>query len=594
MKTAAWFSLVVLFLSSPLMAKDDTGETTQNLWSAWGGSASIRFNDSLLNDLNVQLNGQPLVYGQTTLNAGALSLGSIEFRAPYGLFDRLTEGSLQYDSGFSLKGPGGELNFSSFRVEPHYLETAGVKLVGNDRNSLLLGDHIHFILDEKNAQLQMLNIDIQLSEQAATALGYPEFTGLVIAQMHMRTSFTMPPGEDTSVRGLTCANRPLWPSDSAPADVGLIAMGTVQQVRRSGDRVFVAPSATLKNVGVADVPWQQKFTGVFPPYGTNQHPFLVWSMYRVHEGKFQQIGRSGVKHAFLTINFNCTLNCNDNQILWPGCEDVYGVGNNDSNFDLGPRAEIEAAAGIWEQCGSFFDPGCVGNQTNSSANTENRLGVLDSDLGLGPQGAEYFFQAWYVVRDDINIFNTMGKRPLNPSRSGNVWNFNPGTFSVGATIDEWVDPVNPGAGEANITIDAKENGSAKLALKTEDLGNGVYRYFYALNNFDIDVGITEFSINLAPGTTISNIEFLDIDENAGNQWAVTQQNNQLTFTAPAGEFQLWDSVYNFTFDANAEPVLGTTELLINGDATSTSLDILAPSGTVIVFDPDMVFSNGFE
>jgi hypothetical protein len=53
------------------------------------------------------------------------------------------------------------------------------------------------------------------------------------------------------------------------------------------------------------VPWYSKFSGSFPPYNNDQHPFLVWNMYRVANGAIQQIGASGMKHAFLTINSNC-------------------------------------------------------------------------------------------------------------------------------------------------------------------------------------------------------------------------------------------------------------------------------------------------
>ena len=45
--------------------------------------------------------------------------------------------------------------------------------------------------------------------------------------------------------------------------------------------IAVAPSATLKNVGVTDIPWHGKFSGNFPPYNNDQHPYLAWNMYRL-------------------------------------------------------------------------------------------------------------------------------------------------------------------------------------------------------------------------------------------------------------------------------------------------------------------------
>jgi len=40
---------------------------------------------------------------------------------------------------------------------------------------------------------------------------------------------------------------------------------------------------------------------VFPPHTNDQHPYLVWNFYRLADGRLEQIGVSGAKHAFLTI-----------------------------------------------------------------------------------------------------------------------------------------------------------------------------------------------------------------------------------------------------------------------------------------------------
>ena len=77
--------------------------------------------------------------------------------------------------------------------------------------------------------------------------------------------------------------------------------------REAGVRVVIAPSATLRNVGTADVPWYPKFhTGVgetYPqPYDRDQHPFLVWALYRQTGEVFEQLAVSEAKHAFFTVN----------------------------------------------------------------------------------------------------------------------------------------------------------------------------------------------------------------------------------------------------------------------------------------------------
>jgi hypothetical protein len=87
-----------------------------------------------------------------------------------------------------------------------------------------------------------------------------------------------------------------------------------------------------------------------PPYGNDQHPYLIWNLYRTNsDGRLEQIGRSGVKHAWLTTNGSCLDSTaeHDSHILGRGCLDTYGTGNNDTSSDLGPRSEIVPATGIW-------------------------------------------------------------------------------------------------------------------------------------------------------------------------------------------------------------------------------------------------------
>src|SRR5690606_22348495 len=70
------------------------------------------------------------------------------------------------------------------------------------------------------------------------------------------------------------------------------------------------PLGTSSAKYTADVAWYQKFTGNSAPYGNDQHPYLIWNLYRLYpDGSIEQIGRSGVKHAFLTVNSRCISQC---------------------------------------------------------------------------------------------------------------------------------------------------------------------------------------------------------------------------------------------------------------------------------------------
>jgi hypothetical protein len=192
------------------------------------------------------------------------------------------------------------------------------------------------------------------------------------------------------------------------------------------------------------VPWVPKFGSLqaYPHTPPDQHPYLVWNMYRVSDDRIEQLGASGVKHAFFSLNFNCTINCGSGNVLWPGCEDVYTTGTNDSNFNQGPREDIQASEGLFLSTCSFFDPGCNGSQSQNSGSFENRLMVDPAQLQTA--GADYFLDAWYVIQYDTDIWNSMAYRSLNPQPPGGGWSFGPlGLFTEGAcSISGWT-PTTP-------------------------------------------------------------------------------------------------------------------------------------------------------
>jgi hypothetical protein len=192
---------------------------------------------------------------------------------------------------------------------------------------------------------------------------------------------------------------------------------------------MLGTSSALWTAGIA---WNQKFTGS-TPYGNDQHPYLIWNLYRTNsDGRLEQIGRSGVKHAWLTTNGSCLDSTaeHDSHILGRGCLDTYGTGNNDTSSDLGPRSEIVPATGIWGRCGSIYDPGCHGSQTASpNGSYDQRMIVKEQQISptVNP-GASYLFESWYVAREDVNIYNSMATRSGAPSYSS-TWN--PGGDAVG-------------------------------------------------------------------------------------------------------------------------------------------------------------------
>ncbi|MBK7147159.1 MAG: hypothetical protein IPH76_18935 [Xanthomonadales bacterium] len=70
----------------------------------------------------------------------------------------------------------------------------------------------------------------------------------------------------------------------------------------SSARVYFAPSASLQNIGSADVPWNDwinaGYSAPLAPYNNRQHPLLTWSLYRVAaDGSIDQGHRSRRRRA---------------------------------------------------------------------------------------------------------------------------------------------------------------------------------------------------------------------------------------------------------------------------------------------------------
>jgi len=496
-------------------------------WDLSAPRVSMRLNAGLVGDLGIAL--APAVPfdrdGYAAYEVGAE--GRLVALAPGSIFRTIDLGELHLSGGPRLSWKGDATSLRGARLEPG-AEPNTFRITGSDGTLLFLADHQHFAVDRSARTLRLFNMDLRLSAELAARLGEPRHEGLAVGVLEISAAAAIPPGAVEQPTG-ACAS-PNW--GQPDNDVALINLSAVGQVARGGGFVAIAPSAVLKNVGATDVPWISKFSAPQPPYNNDQHPFLVWNMYRVSNGSLQQIGASGLKHAFLTLNNAC--GCPSGSILWVNCEDVYSTGTNDNSGSLGPRSEVDAHSGIWRRCGSVFDVNCDGapNSTPgfSGPDDPRRLSVLETDLQT--PGAQYYVDGWYVVRDDVNIFNTMAYRSVTPTFGGASWSFGPlGPHTPGPVIDAWVDPKSPGP-NADTRRVVTALGTLSLAVRATEVGGGRWRYDYALMNHDIDGWIRSLAVSVPPGAVVTNTTFHDADRDKDDDWTAQVD--------PAGEL-VWSS-----------------------------------------------------
>ncbi|MBN8481303.1 MAG: hypothetical protein J0L88_06910 [Xanthomonadales bacterium] len=672
---------VAMAVATPVFAGDaapaDGSAATPQLWAAWGGTVGVRWNRELAPDLGLRI-GAPATAldGLSWMGHERFALrqaGSLEFRVANNNLQGFVEGSVQARGGYRIElADGGSIDLSDFRLRPRAGAPLILDLVGADGKAWFYIDRLMYELVDDNHTLAVRAMDLRISRELAERLGKPQVADWAIADMEMTTEVLRqgagvePTGGGSYYWAGTPATRPTGEPQPPPGAINeadlFMSTFSAQQMRcqpasscnGSSNAVVFAPSSTLKNnvnngtavetipgdplgkstaLWTADIPWYEKFSGVFDPYANDQHPYLIWNMYRVNaDGGIDQIGRSGVKHAFLTTNGGCAPGHGTNShVLGRQCSDTYGTGNNDSSNALGPRSEIIPATNVWGRCGSIYDTNCDGT-ANSSGNTQysQRMIVQESALNATAQtGATYLFESWYLAREDINIYNSMATKTVAPTFTGGTWSLGSGTnYRLGPAIDRWVPRTNPPANSINVEIAGSE-GHVQVAVKAIDLGNGTWRYHYAVMNHDFARAVTEcldpvpgptcrpgylkvvhnygldrFRVTTAAGVTITSVAFSDGDTDAANDWTGTVAPTAVDWVAPANPSPPagtpavlnplnWGTMFRFSFVADAAPSPAGVQLHIaqagtGDDPAFLSTTVLAPGAG------DSIFVDGFE
>lgn len=316
------------------------GSSQDALWAVWGGEVGMRWNPELLSDMGIRVERtsgklEGLSWRQHERFAVRES-GSLEFRVHNNNLQAFVGGSVQARGGYVLKLPDGEINLTDFRLRTRADNPLVLDLVGADGKAWFYVDRLMYELINDNHTLAIRTMDLRVAPALAERIGRPQMANWAIADMQL-LSQVMRQGD-----GVTGGSVFDWSGTQVPGQpVGTVFRAdlfmqtfSVSYSRCNGctgtsttGQVVFTPSSTLRNnvnegsaqatvpgdplgtsnvLWTADIPWYQKFSGTFPPYNNDQHPFLIWNLYRYNaDGSIDQIGRSGVKHAFLTTNVGC-------------------------------------------------------------------------------------------------------------------------------------------------------------------------------------------------------------------------------------------------------------------------------------------------
>ena len=653
-----WWLLLVCSIATGAPAQDT------HVRRSHGGTTTWHLNLPVLETVGVQIARveqdlpQPKSAkrgGYRHLEFAALDATQFRFGESNGLPRAFSGGGLQHAGGFVLNFPGGSADLRAFTLRPNARAPFALDVVGSDGHAWFALDRGHYQLEDDgeghaSGTFALRYMNLHLSAYFAQRLGRAELAGLAVGGAD--TLSPVDAADATSIVDSTCSAP--WPVQAAVgADVRMVMSsndaetGTADTIHfqrcglpdggggwqiatctaTSTDRAVVfAPDTSLINAGTTTVSWHRMFSAPAAPYGNDQHPFLIWNLYRIDaDGALHQLAASGAKHAFNTINTTC--NCADHTNSYPTCEDSYSEYSNDIDATtqpnyLGPRSEIIPARGVFGRCLSVFDKNCDGVQ-DADAGAEDafqyRAVVRESDITASLQpNARFLFEYWYVVRDQANIYDAMGYRPLEfgktPGNGGAyLWKAVPvalpdnTTFANGAVINYWVDPAAPPPGALNQELVTSE-GRVRVAMRSTPLGGAWYRYDYAVMNFDFaravvdsahasepDLhvlsadGFSAFVLPLGAGATVRDAVFSDANSDVGDDWTFSSDANGVRWQAPLGHALNWGTLYRFSFSADRAPRAATAQL----DVAATGSP---PSYTVATLAPldDTIFGNGFD
>ena len=324
---------------------------------------------------------------------------------------------------------------------------------------------------------------------------------------------------------------------------------------------------------------------------TRDHPVIATNLYRLGDGRFEQIGQSWVKHGFgASADATCSADCVDPldfTRLGVNCSDAYDATTNGYQPLLGPRFEINPVTGEFPFPAT--DLGRTGNVLYK------RLQVRDADLDAQlHRGARWFVEAQYIARDDAaaghghNNVSYREVRVVGPSGAVRL-ELTGETQRESAAIGAW-GALDPAVVET--IVDVPGDGRFIVAAKATllDGAAGTWRYEYAVHNLDSHRAARAFEVPLPRGVAARNLAFHDVDYHSGEPFSGTDWSavaaadgvvwsTQLFRDAPNANALRWGTLYNFRFDAPVGPAYRDVflELFRPGEPKRVAARVLAPA-----------------
>lgn len=346
-------------------------------------------------------------------------------------------------------------------------------------------------------------------------------------------------------------------------------------------------ATTSCNIGTTALQWVDCTTGTNP--ACNDHPVIGQNLFRLKNGRFEQIGQSWLKHGFCALSQSLCNTCVPGPIgcdtLDVGCSDPYTASRNGQRGAyLGPKSEVNAATG------EFPYPILLQSQSTNVTTCRLQVHVDDINPTLNA-GALYFVEGQYVAADDAawgNNHNNASYRRVSFNASYTI-NFLAPTVQQQPAIMAWA------ANQPGVqlhAVDVANDGRFWVGSAATDNGNGTWSYEYAIHNLNSDRSGQAFRIPIPASATITNVAFHDVayhsgEPFAGTDWATTVGGGFVTWQSQTHAENVnanalrWGTLYNFRFVADVPPADNTATLVLfkPGEPAEVAAPVIGPSTT---------------
>jgi len=356
-----------------------------------------------------------------------------------------------------------------------------------------------------------------------------------------------------------------------PGEAPNVILGSVDTVTRWG----AVAGITAYSIGATDC----NVGGCWLDYvhNTNRHPVFAQNLFRLSGGRFEQIGQSWVAHRFFALSSaQCQSGCQatDGRHLGTSCSTANVASYAGNQSVLGPRSEVNPSTGEF--------PFPFTGQNVAGDAIYKRLQVHDADMDPAQWPEALFFaEGLNVTPDDAAAGNGLD------NASWRRVSVTPGSYELsptGAThpqepaIHAWA------ANDPGVTlhsVDVPDDGRFYVASKATLLGDGVWRYEYAIQNLSSHRSARQVTVPLPPGAEVTNLGFHDVDYHSGEvfdgtDWpaGVTTAPDAVVWSTqtfeqnPVANALRWGTLYNFRFDTRVAPAEGMLSLgLFRGGAS---------------------------